>query len=86
MENKKLATHTFKVNEKDNGGEGLYITTQLFDNGDKTSNLYFTQTLKLNSYTNSASFELGTAILDPSRLRQLANELDSMISAHSNKR
>ncbi len=73
---KKLLTHTFCFNEQDNGGESLIIKTDYYDNGDDINNIYTTQTLTLQSYFNSASFELCGIKLTPELLRKLANELE----------
>lgn len=78
--NKKVAEHKFLFNPKDNGGESLTLKTEVFDNGDKFDNLYFNQTLCLQSYCNSAQFNLGTAKLSPNNLRELANQLDALLA------
>lgn len=75
---KKLGRHVFCFNPKDNGGEGLYLITDFFDNGD--GEVFTHQEIALQSYCNSASFHLGLASLNPENLRRLANELDSRLA------
>jgi hypothetical protein len=76
MTNAQVHKHVFCFNPKDNGGESLSLTTEFFDNGDHKEP-YMNQTLTLQSYLNSASFELIGAALTPEVLRKLANELES---------
>jgi len=80
---KLLERHAFTINPQDNGGEQLIIITEVYDNGNNKNNVYLNQEIQLCSYCNSASFNLITAALTPEKLRQLANELDSMISKHT---
>lgn len=80
MENKKLFTHVFDFSPNENGGESLTLTTKFFANGDKitrTEGVYLNQILTLNSYGNSASFDLCGINITTESLRQLANELES---------
>ncbi len=74
---KKLGTHSFVFNKDDNGGEQLILTTDFFDNGD-VDGIYSIQKLTLNSYGNSASFDLVGASFTPELLRQLADELEQI--------
>lgn len=82
MKNKKdqvLQRHVFEVNPQSNGGEGLMITTEFIGNGDPitpTEGVYITQEISLQSYCNSATFNLTTMALTPEVLRRLANELE----------
>ena len=80
LDAKFLKRHVFLFNKEDNGGESLILTTDFFDNGDAAAGLpdgiYTNQELALQSYGNSASFNLCGAALTPALLRQLANELD----------
>lgn len=61
---------TFIFNESDNGGESLSLSTIIHKDG------MITQELTLMSYLNSANFNLGGALLTPSNLRNLANQLE----------
>ena len=82
---KLLGKHTFVFNEQDNGGESLSITTEFYANGDPITDkdgVYTNQTLSLQSYCNSADFNLVGATLTPELLRKLANELESLRSKH----
>lgn len=76
---KKLATHVFDLTPSQNSGEGLTLTTKIYDNGDAAAGLpggiYMNQELTLNSYCNSATFNLVGAQLTPALLRKLADEL-----------
>lgn len=74
---KVLTTHTFVFNDRDNSGEGLSIDTSFLDNGDDKDNIYLNQRITLQSYCNSASFDLFGACLTSEKLRKLADELDS---------
>lgn len=76
---KPLRTHTFNFSPSDNSGESLVLTTDFIENGDKShpsDGVFLNQTLTLNSYCNSASFNLYNAILTPELLRKLADELE----------
>ena len=84
---KSLGKHVFVFNIKDNGGESLSLSTEHFWNGDGKKDcsdagrtpdygIYTNQELTLQSYCNSASFELVGVQITPEILRQLANELD----------
>lgn len=73
----QIGEHTFVLNPIDNGGEHLSLHTTIYHNGDKGSKgVYTTQELTLNSYGNSASFQLCGARLTPGILRKLADELE----------
>ena len=86
---KLLKIHTTCVNEEDNSGESLMITTKVYSNGDdivkrKDGNIdgiYFYQEITLQSYANSASFNLGSITLTPTILREIANELEQSINS-----
>lgn len=71
---KLLKTHSFCFNPGENGGEGLYLTTKFYDNGD--GEIFYNQELTLQSYYNSASINLDGSPLTSDFLRKLANELD----------
>lgn len=76
MAEKSVATHYF-VFGSENGGEALTLNTEFFgEDGD----VYVNQVLTLNSYGNSASFNLFGTGLHPDDLRKLANELDRIYS------
>lgn len=74
---KLVGRHVFTFNPQDNGGESLFITTEIWDNGDETDNIYCNQKLTLASYGNSASFALSGATLNPENLMKLALELSA---------
>lgn len=79
-ENTILKTHRFAVN-KDDGGEGLSITTKFISNGDDitdTDGVFLNQVVQLNSFCNSASLNLFGTTFTPSELRRLANELEQV--------
>lgn len=79
MSNKPIKRHVFEFNPEDNGGESLTLTTEFFDNGDGPPNgIYCTQELTLQSYCNSASFNLCGTRLDPDILRKLADQLENV--------
>lgn len=80
---KIVDSHICTFNPKDNGGEALTLSTTFWDNGDKKNNVYFTQDLTLNSYGNSASFNLCGAILTPDTLRRLADDLEKLFKRHN---
>ena len=63
--------HVFTFNPDSNGGEQLHLTT-FVEAG------WLNQELSLNSYGNTASFNLGF-FMNPGQLRQLANELDKFL-------
>lgn len=69
--------HSFTFNPDDNGGEAVCLTTKFFDNGDSGGQgIYMEQELTLHSYCNMASFQLGSAVFTPAKLRELANQLE----------
>jgi hypothetical protein len=79
MTDKILSTHVFVFNKRDNGGESLMLTTKFIANGDditENEGVYINQELTLQSYSNSASFNLVGCNITPEILRQLANELE----------
>ena len=65
------------------GGESLTVITSFFDTGDDKEvaedgiKYYLNQDIVLASYGNSASINLGVAILTPQILRQLADEIEN---------
>jgi hypothetical protein len=72
-----LHLHNFVFNSNDNGGEQLSIRTKMFSNGDdKAPNVYWNQEIELQSYCNSASFNLHGLSITPEKLRKLADELE----------
>jgi len=75
---KLLAIHVFDFDPKNNGGESLTLSTYIYSNGDPNGS-YWNQTLTLQSYCNSASFNLCGTNLTPNMLRKLADELDEII-------
>jgi hypothetical protein len=68
-----IHTQTFVFNPEDNSGESLSLTTKYFDNGDGVVSAK--HALTLQSYCNSATFELTMAIT-PEVCRLLARALD----------
>lgn len=78
---KSLHREMYLFNAQDNGGEGLTLTIDYFDNGDAAAGLpdgiFMNQKLTLQSYCNSASFELVGAILTPENLRELADIIEN---------
>lgn len=91
MTNEPVITHRFLFNGGDNGGEQLVLVTEFFHNGDPVASgedpatkIFMNQKLRLNSYSNSAVFELYSALLEPSSLRGLADQLESArLAAHA---
>lgn len=75
-----LHREVFVFNKKDNGGETLSLAIEYIDNGDAAAGLpngiYMNQELSLQSYCNSASFNLVGAQLTPENLRELANLME----------
>ena len=74
MSDPLLKRHVFCFNKNDNGGESLVLCTDIYGNGD---DIYYNQNFGLQSYCNSANFNLIGASLKPELLRRLANELES---------
>lgn len=79
MSDKLLAKHQFVFNKHDGGGEALWLTTKVYSNGDP-GGIYLNQDLVLQSYCNSATFNLVGAQVTPELLRELANQLDEVIA------
>ncbi len=75
---KILKTHSFNFNPRENGGESLHLHTQIYSNGDP-GGIYLNQELTLESYGNSATFNLCGTVFTVESLRQLANELEQEI-------
>lgn len=79
MEARPIKTHHFVFNDDDNGGESLSLTTHFMANGDEVTDkegVYLNQELTLKSYSNSASFNLCGVNITPTKLRELANQLE----------
>lgn len=76
MSNKqsKIHRHHFVFNPGDNGGEGLMVSTTFHFHED--GEMWIETELKLHSYLNSASLQIGSGCVTPEKLRQFANELD----------
>jgi hypothetical protein len=70
---KMLGKHVFVFNSRDNSGEALMLATEIYTNGD---NIYLQQELTLQSYCNSASFQLTGSPMTPDKLRELADQLE----------
>ena len=73
---KPIHTHVFIVNESDNSGEQMSVTTQFIPNGDPGV-VFMNNQITLRSYGNSADFNLSGIQLTPTILRKLANELEA---------
>lgn len=72
-----LHVHRFVFNPQDNGGEQLSLSTKMFSNGDDESpNVYWNQSIELQSYSNSLSVDLHSVALSPDKLRKLADQLE----------
>jgi hypothetical protein len=75
-----LHREVFVFNKHDNGGESLSLAIEYFDNGDAAAGLpdgiIMNQKLSLQSYCNTASFELAGAQFTPENLRELANVME----------
>lgn len=88
-EDKLLKTCCTAVDEDNIGGESLLLTTKIFSNGDPikikngkiVSGIYLNQELTLQSYSNSASFNLVGTVFTPSILRRMADELEKEINS-----
>ena len=74
-----MKNHTFVFNVDSNGGESLFLNT----NVDEDSYSY--QVLTLVSYANSASFNLNMEFT-PDKLRKLADELEEFFNKIDNER
>lgn len=83
MAEKHLHKHVFCFDPANRGGGALLLKTYFINNGDENDNsVFMNQELTLNSYCNSATFNLYGTLLTPETLRKLANELESeMIEA-----
>jgi hypothetical protein len=81
MSEKYLGKHYFVFNPEANGGETLSLTTDIWDNGDDENNIFVHQVLNLESYSNSVSLHLAGAVLTPTKLRMLADQLDRRLAA-----
>lgn len=81
-----LATHTFTFilaphEPPDEGDNTLSLITEYFDNGDGApKGIYSNQKLVMQSYGNTASFNLCGTSISADHLRKLANELDVLMS------
>lgn len=83
---KILSKHEFDFDPKGNGGESLYLNTEIWTNGDAPpDNLYLQHKLTLMSYGNSATFNLCAMELTPEKLRQLADEIEAKINEAKKK-
>ena len=58
-----IRTVTTVLNENENGGESVIVTTHVLDNGDHDENSRYTQTtISLHSYGRSAELNLGDVL------------------------
>jgi len=72
--------HLFDFSPNENGGEALALTTEFHHNGDdptRDSSYYTDQELTLQSYGNSATFNLCGIQITPALLRQCADEMEA---------
>lgn len=79
MKQEPVEKHFFVFNPRDNGGESLSLRTEYFLNGTTevdSDGIFTNQFLTLQSYCNSATFELIGASITSAQLRKLADELD----------
>lgn len=76
MKQEPIKTHHFVFDKFANGGETLTLTTHFFVNPD--GSIRWNQELTLNSYGNSASFNLNSTLIDPKTLKKLAQELEEV--------
>jgi hypothetical protein len=76
MSKKLIERHVFVFNPQDNGGESLSLRTDICSNGDP-GGIFLNQEISLQSYCNSATFNLAGATLTPELLRKLADELEA---------
>ena len=67
--------HSFIFNPEDKGGELLILTTTFVVDENDPAKATISQELKLQSYYNSASFDL-YGMMTPEKLRKLASELE----------
>ncbi len=79
IKDKKIFERNYVINDEANGGESLTLQVDFLSNGDPDG-IFMVQRLVLQSYSNSASFNLCGAILDPDKLRQIADFMDLAIS------
>jgi aminopeptidase C len=63
-------------NPQDNGGEFLFLSALVEQDG--TDEPFVTQEITLNSYCNSATFQIN-CYLTPEKLRDCANKLESFL-------
>jgi hypothetical protein len=63
-------------NPGDNGGESLFLSALVEQDG--TDEPFVTQEITLNSYCNSATFQINS-YLTPEKLRDCANKLESFL-------
>lgn len=71
-----IHSHYVEIGAHSNSGEALMLRTEWFSNGDEDGGLFMNQQITLHSYSNSASFSLGSKILDPGTLRWLADQIE----------
>lgn len=75
MKEKILKRHTYCLNPGDNGGESVTIITKWIDLGEGDPQPFIIQSIELNSYGKTASIELGSDLLNPGSLQELASQL-----------
>lgn len=74
MADEKLKRHVFTFNPDSNGGEALMLTTDYYWDGE--DEVYTNQQLTMCCYGKEVSFNLGSALLNPAVLRNLADQLE----------
>jgi len=84
-DSKILNRHVFNFSPEKNGGEVLTLTST-YHKFDADPGVFVSQEITLESYGNSASFNLYGISLTPKALRQLADELElAELVANQNK-
>lgn len=75
MKDKKIFERSYVLNDGVNGGESLTLQVDFLSNGEPNG-IFMNQQLILQSYGNSASFNLYGSTLYPDKLRQVADFID----------
>lgn len=77
VDNQLFKTFVHTVNPKDNGGEHITITTNVYKNEDGSK--YTDHVIGLESYCNSVSLNLCGAQITPQFLRKMAEDLEQAL-------
>lgn len=81
MTDEKIKRHVFVANPKTNGGEQIFIVTEIHRHPD--GEWWLSQSFDLESYGNSATIHLGNDVLTPEKLREMANELEKFLNLNT---